>query len=70
MLVLRGEILIGSTFPSLSRDENEIKPSDLDVTALSYGKHIFCELPVSFLKSGWGEKMKNLGKGFCGEEHI
>lgn len=54
--VLRGEILRDSTFLSLSRDENEIKPGDLDITKVNYGRHIFCELPMSFLNLGWGKK--------------
>lgn len=41
---------------------------DLNVTAVNYGRHIFCELTISFLKLGWGKKKKkNLGKGFCEE---
>lgn len=68
--VLRGQILRDSTFLSLSGGENEIKPGDLDVTSVNYGRHIFCELPVSFLKLGWGKEMKNLGKGFCKEVYI
>lgn len=61
--VLRGEILRDSIFPSLRRDENEIKPSDLDVTAVNYGRHMFCELPISFLKLGWGKKKEEPWEG-------
>ena len=42
--ILRGEILFDSTFQSLGRDENEIKPGDPGVTAVNYGEHIFYEL--------------------------
>lgn len=52
-----------STFQHLWRDENEMKPSDPDVTAVTYGEHICHEFQISFLKL----ECKNFGKGFCKE---